>query len=100
LKRTDLAIQAQFTRTAEPGKDTILSIHFLFYAREGGKLIPIEERTVRRPREVGKPIKESMFEENSKFGQRYFGEWRKLGLSDNEIRQHIPKWVWVPEKEE
>lgn len=95
-KRIDMAIIMFFTRTNEPGKNTILSVRFHFYARQGDKILA-EGRIAHRPKNIQKVIKEPMFKEDSLFGRRWFAEWRKFGLTDDEIRQKIPKWGWLPE---
>ena len=92
-KRIDMAIVLHFIRTNEPGKNTILSVRIYFYV--SGK--NVGEKTFHRPKNIREAIKAPMFEENSLFGQRWFKEWRKFGLTDEEIHQQLPKWGWLPE---
>lgn len=98
--RIDMAIVLFYTRTNEPGKDTILSARLQFYICEEGKQIIshfVEERVIYRPKKVEKIIKEPMFKEDSFFGQKWFGKFRQFGLTDDEIRKTIPQWGWLPE---
>lgn len=100
FRRIDMAIVLFYTRTSEAGKDTILSVRLQFYVREEEEKVIchfLEERILRRPQKVEKIVNEPMFKEDSLFGQKWFQKFHQFGLTDEEIRQAIPKWGWLPE---
>lgn len=92
LERIDLAIWLQLSRKDD---GTITSIRYLFYIWENDKPVLVGECVKQKPEGLKNPASEPMFEENSKFGRRFFEEWKKLGFSDDKIRRDfLPKWLW------